>query len=311
MVSPVIFLQSSTPVAADGAAAAPGTGLSQVFSNLSQKISGAIPYLWLSVLVFVLSLLIARLAARAVNALTMRVTGDGNLAQLLGGFTSIIISLLGGISAVLVLFPAYNPLEVLGALAALSVAVSFVFKDMADSFFSGVMILWRKPFNIGDEISVDKFEGTVVGFTFRSTKIKTYQNELVFISNSHIYASPLIVKTAFESHVVQLKVGIGYSDDLERGREVIEKATREAEGVFIEPAPKAYVTEFGDSSVDLTVFFLTEAKHLNIVAVSDRVATNIKKALDDAGIDMPYPHSVVEIRSSEGSSAKGPSTTKE
>jgi small-conductance mechanosensitive channel len=129
----------------------------------------------------------------------------------------------------------------------------------------------------------------------------------VFISNSHIYQNPLVVRTGFDSHIVRLNVGIGYSDDLERGREVIEQATRESEGVFIEPAPKAFVTGFGDSSVDLTVFFLTGPKQTNIVAVTDRVAANIKKALDEAGIEMPYPHSVVEVRQSEEPSSVGQS----
>lgn len=294
-----MLLQTPAPGAAGELAAGSGTEIERSITNLSQLIAAAAPYIALAFIVFTVSLLLARLGGRLVSAVTLRMAHDGNLASLLGGFTSVAVTVLGAISAVLVLFPAYNPLEVLAALAALSVAVSFVFKDMADGFLSGVMILWRKPFSIGDEIKAGNVEGTVVGFTFRSTKVKTYLNELVFVPNAHLYASEVIVRTAFESHVVKLKVGIGYLDDIETGRRTIEQAARDAEGVFIEPAPKAYVAEFGDSSVDFTLFFLTEPKRSNLIAVTDRVATNIKNALDEAGIDMPYPHAVIYVKDAE------------
>ncbi|HEX7771308.1 MAG TPA: mechanosensitive ion channel family protein [Pyrinomonadaceae bacterium] len=296
-----LILQTMTPASTGKAPAPVGSG---IWQNIAHRISIALPYLAISVAVFVASLLIARLSGRAVKALLPRIRVDANLASLLGGFTSIVITLMGVIAAVLVLFPTFDPLEVLAALAAVSVAISFVFKDVVDSFLSGIMILWRKPYVIGDEIKVLKYEGTVIGFTFRSTLIKTYQNELVFISNSHIYASELVVRTAFESRIVQLQVGIGYSDDIELGRKTIETAALEAEGVIAEPAPMAFVTEFGDSALNFTVYFHVEPKHLNIVAVSDRVATNIKYALDQAGIDMPYPTTVVHLQDTEEQSTE-------
>lgn len=67
------------------------------------------------------------------------------------------------------------------------------------------------------------------------------------------------------------------------------------EGVLKDPAPWVYVTELAGSSVNLTVFFWTESHQANVLKVSDQVVTGIKLALDEASIDMPFPHTVVML----------------
>jgi len=289
-----LILQTPSPTIAGESSA--GSAMWQSIIKLSREISAALPYIALAVVVFAVFFFGARFAARTVKALVLRMRFDPHLAALLGSLTTFTVTLAGIVFGVLVLFPGFNPLEILAALGAISVAIGFVFKDIADNFLSGIMILWRKPFVIGDEIKVGEYEGTVQGFTFRSTLIKTYQSELVFVPHSHIYANELVVKTAYETRIVQFQVGIGYLDDIEKGRETIQRATLETEGVIADPAPAVYVTGFGDSSLNFTVFFLAESKQMNIVRVFDRVATNIRYALDKAGIDMPYPHAVVLLQ---------------
>ena len=288
-----LLLQMTAPTTAAESPAVVGDAIWQNIVQLFRVISGALPYLAAAVLVFIAFKLIARIAERAVKALVLRMRLDALLATLLGGLASILVTVFGIIAAVLILFPGFNPLDVMAALGALSIALGFIFKDTSENFISGIMILWRKPFVIGDQIKVGLHEGTVEGFTFRSTLIKTYLGELLFIPHSHIFANEILVKTAYEQRGVKFNVGIGYLDDIETGRETIRRVLSKTEGVAADPAPMVYVSELGESSVNFTVYFFTGSNNANVLKVSDKVTTGIKYALDKQGIDMPYPHTVV------------------
>jgi len=74
-------------------------------------------------------------------------------------------------------------------------------------------------------------------------------------------------------------------------------------GVLDDPGPWVYVSELAPSSVNFTVYFWTESPQANVLKVRDRVATKIKLALDQAGIDMPFPHSVVLFHDATGTRA--------
>lgn len=288
-----LLLQTSAPTTAAESPAVVGNAIWQNIVQLFRVISGALPYLAAAAVVFIAFRLASRLADRAVKAIVLRMRLDAHLATLLGGFASILVTVIGIIAAVLILFPQFNPLDVMAALGALSIALGFIFKDTSENFISGVMILWRKPFVIGDQIKVGLHEGTVEGFTFRSTLIKTYLGELLFVPHSHIFANEILVKTAYEQRGVKFNVGIGYLDDIEQGRETIRRVLSQTEGVSADPAPMVYVSELGESSVNFTLYFYTESKQSNVLKVSDQVTTGIKYALDKEGIDMPYPHTVV------------------
>jgi small-conductance mechanosensitive channel len=109
------------------------------------------------------------------------------------------------------------------------------------------------------------------------------------------------VKTAYDKRRVKFVVGIDYLDSIEKGRETIHRVLRETEGVLQDPGPWVYVSELAPSSVNFTVYFWTNSEQANVLNVADKVATAIKLALDEAGIDMPYPHNVVLFHDATGS----------
>ena len=115
----------------------------------------------------------------------------------------------------------------------------------------------------------------------------------MILPNGDVYVNPIEVLTAYPHRRLRFSVGIGYPDSIENARQVIHDVLSHTEGVFADPPPLVYVSELGGSSVNLTVYFWVESHQANALAVSDRVATGIKLALDKADIDMPYPHTVV------------------
>ena len=172
---------------------------------------------------------------------------------------------------------------------------------MLQNFFAGILILWRRPFVVGDQIKTKEYEGTVEEITVRSTRLKTYDGERAVLPNGDVYTSAILVRTAYDKRRVRFTVGIGYPDSIEEARGVIHQVLRETEGVLGDPGPWVYVTELAPSSVNFTVYFWVESQQVNVLAVSDRVATGIKLALDAAQIDMPFPHTVVLFHDATGS----------
>jgi small-conductance mechanosensitive channel len=259
-----------------------------------------LPYVVIGLVVFALFHVAGRLVRRAAHAAGERTRLDVRLVDVFGTLAVAALTLLGFFVAAVIVFPAFQPGDLIAGLGITSVAVGFAFKDILQNFFAGVLILLRKPFVVGDQIRVKDFEGTVEEITTRSTRLKTYDGERVVIPNGDVYTSSILVRTHFPQRRVRFTVGIGYPDSIEEAREAILRVVRDAEGVLAEPAPRAYVEELGASSVNFAVYFWTASQQANVLRVRDRVATAIKLALDAAGVDMPYPHTVVLLHDRTG-----------
>jgi small conductance mechanosensitive channel len=286
--------------AAPDSAPAEVSRILQPIHEMGLAVLDRLPHLLIGLVVFLLFLLAGRLARRFGRWLARRSRIDPALGTLLGGLASALLIVLGLFVAAVIVFPAFKPGDLIAGLGITSIAIGFAFKDILQNWLAGVFLLWRRPFQVGDEIRTKGYEGTVEAIAVRSTILKTYDGERVVVPNSDVYTDTLVVRTANEHRRVRFMVGIGYLDSIEEARETIHRVLRETEGVLDEPGPWVHVTDLAPSSVNFAVYFWVEPRQANLLRVSDRVATGIKLALDRAGIDMPYPHTVVLLHDVTG-----------
>lgn len=273
----------------------------RTLAGMGESLLARAPYILIALVVFGGFLLAGRVVRGVVYAAGQRTRLDVTLADLLGRLASFVLSVLGLFVAAVIIFPAFKPGDLVTGLGITSVAIGFAFKDVLQNFFAGILILWRRPFVVGDQIRVKEHEGTVEEITVRSTRLKTYDGERAVLPNGDVYTSAILVRTAYDKRRVRFTVGIGYPDSIEEARRAIHRVLKETEGVLDDPGPWVYVTELAPSSVNFTVYFWTESQQANVLAVSDRVATAVKLALDAAQIDMPFPHTVVLFHDATGS----------
>lgn len=212
----------------------------QVFSQLFTRLMAHLPYLILGALAFVLFLVGARLIKRILIMAGRRTRLDLTLADLLGRLASALTIILGLFVAAVVIFPTFHPGDLIAGLGITSVAIGFAFKDVLQNFFAGILILWRRPFIVGDEIKVGGYEGAVEEITTRSTRVHTYDGERAVLPNGDVYTNAVLVRTAYKNRRVRLSVGIGYQDSIERARSVIREVLQKTEGVLHEPAPSVF-----------------------------------------------------------------------
>jgi small conductance mechanosensitive channel len=272
----------------------------KTISDITGWFLARVPYLIIGAIVFVIFMVAARIVKRILLTAGERTRLDVTLADLLGRLVSFVITLLGLFVAAVIIFPTFKPGDLITGLGITSVAIGFAFKDVLQNFFAGILLLWRRPFVVGDQIRAKDYEGTVEEITVRSTRLRTADGERAVIPNGEVYTSGILVRTAYDQRRLRFTVGVGYTDSIEEARETIRGVLERTEGVLKEPEPGVFVAELAASSVNFDVYFWIESRDTNVLKVKDAVATGIKLALDEAGIDMPYPHTVLLFHDATG-----------
>jgi small-conductance mechanosensitive channel len=251
-----------------------------------------LPNLAIALLVF-LVFLAAAWAAKGIVASVARRRNRADLGVLLGSFVRWAIIVFGLLVVATIIFPSVKPADALATLGIGSVAVGFAFKDILQNWLSGLLLLYRQPFQIGDQIKSGDFEGTVERIEARATLIKTYDGQRVVIPNSDIYTRAVTVRTAFSKRRTEYDIGVGYGDDLDKACRLIREAVGDIEGVAAEPAPEAFPWVLDASSVNIKVRWWTDSRKANVMLIQGKVIGEVKRTLAAAGVDLPFPTQVV------------------
>lgn len=179
--------------------------------------------------------------------------------------------------------------DIISLLGLGSVAIGFAFQDIFKNFLSGILLLIQEPFSIGDQIIVTDYEGTVEEIALRATKIRTYQGELVVMPNSIVFTSPVQVMTGKPQRRTDLAIGVDYNTHLPHAVKVLSQTTQSVEAIHPNPKLEVDVVGFGDSSIDLVVRYWTNPDQASVRRIKTNVMLALKKACDDADINIPYP----------------------
>ena len=244
-------------------------------------------------LTFLISQLLQTLTRRAMRRTGLR----QSLRELFVLLAAILTWLAGIIVAAVVVFPNLTPASVVAGLGIGSVAIGFAFKDIFENFFAGFMILFRQAMRIGDFIECEDYVGKVERITVRETYIRQTDGQLVILPNATLFKSPLTVITDLDQRRVSITAGVAYGEDVDQSREVIEKAVRSCPSVIQDDQPvQIFAQAFGSSSIDFEVAWWTGSRPLDERASRDEVVAAIKRGLDDAGIEIPFPYRTLTFK---------------
>jgi len=246
-----------------------------------------LPNLGIAIVTLIIFIFLARFIQRLIKNRAAK-NDRSNLGTVLGGFIKWVILITGGLLAATIVVPSLKPGDLIAGLGVSSVAIGFAFKDILQNWLAGLLILLRQPFEIGDQIVVNGFEGSVERIETRATIIKTYNGEQVVVPNSDIYTNAVRVKTANDKIRSQYDIGVGYGDSIEEALEVILKAIEGIDGVDKEKGVEALPWDLAASWVTIRARWWTNSSRAEVVKVKAKVIHQMKLALDEAKIDMPY-----------------------
>lgn len=249
----------------------------------------AIPAIIIAIIFLVLTRVAADLVKRGIDKIAKRTIKSKSL-QMLGMQTGYVLTWCAGILASCVIaFPNLGLGDIIGFLGLGSVAIGFAFQDIFKNFLAGVLLLLQEPFQLGDQIIVADFEGTVEEISIRSTQIRTYNGERLVVPNAMVFTSPVEVLTAFAHRRTDLEIGLDYNTPLAEAREVLLKAIKEVEGVLSQPSVEVDLVGFGGSSIDFVVRYWTFPEIQQVCRTKSRAILALKAACDRADYNIPYP----------------------
>ena len=193
----------------------------------------------------------------------------------------------------------YDILSLVTALGVGSLAIGLAAKDTLANMISGFTLMIDRPFRIGDRIQLGTQVGDVVDIGLRSTKIKGMDNTFLIIPNAELCNSTLI-NLAFPDlrGKGRVNIGIGYGSEVSKAKELLVQCAAGVPDVLSDPPPEAFFANFGDSALNLSLFFWV-ADHTKIFATTDQINCAIAKCFQDNSITIPYPTRTVFYRKDE------------
>ncbi|MXP25835.1 mechanosensitive ion channel [Altererythrobacter indicus] len=249
-----------------------------------------LPSLVIAVIVLVITWILAGIAVKIVSKLVSRTHVREDLKQLLNTLVKLAVWLAGLMIALTIILPGMTAGGLVAGLGVGAVAIGFAFQDIFENFLAGVLIMLREKMQIGDMVEANGVLGKVEKITLRETHIRHYSNELTILPNSMIFKNAVKIYTDQAYRRNDMIVGVSYDTDLDHAAATIRRAVESIEALAPDRNVDVYATEFGASSVDFLVRWWTDSKQHDFLLVKSQVVFAIKKALDDAEIEIPFPY---------------------
>jgi len=184
--------------------------------------------------------------------------------------------------------------SVVAAVGSAGVAIGLALQGSLSNFAGGVLILLLKPFKVGDYIIQGGSEGTVYEISIFYTKLKTADNKVVVVPNGTLSNNTLVNVSHMDRRRVDIVVGISYEADIRTAKDIIYRLAQNNTCRLPEEDAVVFVDNLGASSVDIGVRLWVKAS--DYWDVKWRLTENIKYAMDENGISIPYQQIDVQIK---------------
>ncbi len=183
------------------------------------------------------------------------------------------------------------------------IVIGFAVQSVVSNLFSGVFLMFDRPAKTGDliELPQSNIYGRLMDVTIFSTRIKLFDGSIARVPNEKIFTSEMRNVSGSEVRRIDVTLGIAYKEDLDHAIEVIKKAATKLPYVLREPKPEVWTEQLADSSVQLKV--LTWIPRDEWDHVGPILLKELKKEIDDAGIEIPFPQRVIHY--SDKSDSRG------
>ena len=248
----------------------------------------ALPSFVLAVLIFLVFYIVGKRTKLIVRLMTDKRQKARTAGLLLGKLAQSAVVTAGVLAVLPIIFPSFQPGSLIQLLGVGSVAIGFAFHDIFQNFLAGLLLLLTGPFRVGDEISVDDYEGTVEDIQTRATTLHTYDGRRIVIPNSDLFTNTVTVYTAFHRRQIKYELPIDHNEDIRQVKQLLLEAVNTVEGVMKEPATEVLVNKLTDSGIVLYIFCWTKILHqAQLFHLQDSILLAIKDALVANDIHLP------------------------
>ncbi|MEO1583319.1 MAG: mechanosensitive ion channel domain-containing protein [Planctomycetota bacterium] len=244
-----------------------------------------------AIVLIIAVLIVSGWVRKLVLGITRKANVDETLARFFGNMAKYLVMVLGGLAILSTL--GVDTTSFAAVIAAAGFAIGLALSGLLGNFSAGIMLLIFRPFKVGDVVNAGGITGKVEAIELFTTVFDTPDNRRIVVPNGTIFGGNIETITFHPTRRVDVAVGTDYPADIDEARRVLEKVAAEVEGGLDDPAPVVYLNELGGSSIDWAVRVWSKTE--DYWAVRERLTRNIKVALDEANIGIPFPQMDVHI----------------
>lgn len=265
----------------------------------AKRIISFVPRFVVAVLLFLLFYALANVVRRIMRNALERLPHFPSSVRILVVRSAYILILFIGL---MVALSAAN-VDMTAALASLGVAgfaLGFAFKDILENFIAGILLLFSRPFEIGDQVTLGKYEGTVTDIEIRTTTLRTYAEERVSIPNSQIFSNPVVNHTSLGQRRYMVAFDTSLTADTKLvEREALQAATENSD-IAAQPLPILRVSgiDSGNDVLNWHLFYWAAPTKAVEVKTRSEILSHIKARLYDAGVPTPTATSATILQRS-------------
>ena len=244
---------------------------------------------------FLISLIITWIIAGWLGRIVTRVGRknkfDETLSIFFGRLTKYIILMAGVVSCLSIW--GIQTASFAAMLAGAGLAIGMALQGTLGNFASGVMLLIFRPFTVGDVIKVGGTSGKVCEIALFNIVLDTADNRRIIVPNGSVFGGEIENITYHSTRRVSVSVGSDYGADIDKTREILLKAASGVKPILNDPTPAVVLTELGDSSINWSVRVWVKTE--DFWDVQDKLTRDVKYALDNAAIGIPFPQMDVHL----------------
>ncbi len=267
--------------------------LEQFFSELPDKMLHFGVRILLAIAVFFVGTKLIKVLRKMVKKALQKGNAEQGVIQFLDSFIKIALYLV----LVLIIATSFgvDAASVIAVIGSAGVAIGLALQGSLSNLAGGVLILLMKPFKVGDYIKEDTNgnEGTVEEIQLFYTRLVTAENKIIVLPNGTLANSSLTNVTFAPIRRVDIAVGISYNADIKKAKEVLVNVLKDEALVMKDKEHFAYVDSLGDSGVNMGV--RCWVKNENYWEAKWKLTEDIKYALDENAIEIPYPQLDVHL----------------
>ena len=181
------------------------------------------------------------------------------------------------------------------------IVVGMAARQTLGAIIAGLVLMFARPFEIGDWVKIGEKDGIVTDITIVNTRLQTFDGEYVMLPNDYVGSNEVVNRSRKGRLRINVEVGVDYSADVDRAREVAKEAMADVEDILTVPRPQVVIKEFGDSSVVLRLrFWIDKPSSRRMWRAQTSVISAVKSAFDEAGVTIPFPQRSLSARDHDG-----------
>lgn len=239
--------------------------------------------------IFIIGRMVARALAGWLGRVVQGVGRDDTLSRFLSNLLYVVLFVFVVLTAISTLgVPTTNFLAIVGAAG---LAVGLALKDSLSNFSSGVMLVFFRPFKVGDQIDAAGVGGVVESIGIFDVVLKTPDNRVIHVPNSLIYGGTITNYNANDTRRVDVTIAVGYEADIAQARSVIEAVIAADARIVRAPAPEVVVQEVLNHAVLLAVRAWVRSG--DFAGVRGDLLERVKRVLDKYGLSIPVEQRVL------------------